>query len=285
MAQTPPTPKSPPLTTHLLSHLPDAFTTATQSPFLRHAASTTGLPKPLVSQWLANDRLYMQGYIKLAGRLLTVLRLPAKPTPPTVPRDKITIEERLLDWLVDALVNIRREERFFMQVAEKYGFDVDMSTEDGGGVNVVDETRKSEGLRRFEGLFDVLLVRGKLFDGGLVPWLEGAVAFWATEIVYFTAWSWAKEQAAVEDGKAANVGRGVDGAEDVNAAMRKEFIPNWTNEEFKAFVDRLGVLLDEGVERAVGGDEETKELVVQRAENVWRLVLDAEAAFWPEVDV
>ncbi|KAF1972271.1 putative transcription regulator PAB1642 [Bimuria novae-zelandiae CBS 107.79] len=255
------------LTSHLLSLNKDQFTRATQSPFLARAASGT-LSKSLISHWLANDRLYMQGYISLTGELLRTLKLPTRPTPS---KSAGTISLRLLDWLVGALANIRREERFFMDVAERYGLDVDLTESDGESIKA---ERKIEGLRKFEKLF------GSLTTGApketILPWLEGAVLFWATEKVYFEAWSWARREA---EGVQRSYDEDADGG-----AMRKEFIPNWTNGEFIKLVDTLQAILNEGGSEAIGGDEALKKRVEERAERVWSQLLDAEEAFWPMVE-
>ncbi|PSN59841.1 heme oxygenase-like protein [Corynespora cassiicola Philippines] len=254
------------LTSHLLS-LPATqaqFTRATQSPFLRQAASGS-VPKQKISNWLANDRLYMLGYIRLSGELLRILQLPSKPTPS---KDAGTVEVRLLDWLVDALANIRREERFFMDVAERFGLEVDIS--EAGTVKAED---KIEGLKRFEKLFGSLTTGAAPND--FLPWLEGAVLFWATEKVYFEAWSWAKRQAAEKGG---------DPEDDPDGgAMRKEFIPNWTNDEFITFVNTLEGIVNDGVKQAVNDDRTKWDEVVSRAEPVWKALLDAEEAFWPDL--
>lgn len=157
-----------------------------------------------------------------------------------------------------------------MDVAERYGLDVDISSSSG----TVDESKKIEGLKRFEKLFSSLTA-DKQDPNAFLPWLEGVAVFWATEIVYFTAWSWAKKQAS-------SVGGDTEKDED-GGAMRKEFIPNWTNDEFIQFVNTLEGILNEGVEEAIGRDQEKKEEVVQRAEKKWRDLLAAEAAFWPEI--
>jgi thiaminase len=255
------------LTSHLLAKEQDQFARATQSTFLRSAASGT-LSKATISHWLANDRLYMLGYIRLSGELLRILRLPSKPTHS---KDAGTVEIRLLDWLVDALANIRREERFFMDVAERYGLDVDLTESDD--VTVKDD-KKIEGLKRFETLF-ASLTTGEAASSPL-PWLEGAVLFWATEKVYFEAWRWAKRQA--KDAQEKTYESDEDGG-----AMRKEFIPNWTNAEFINFVNTLENILNEGVSQALAHDELSKEEVVGRAGRVWGQLLDAEEAFWPEI--
>lgn len=254
------------LSSYLLSTNKNQFTRATQSTFLSRAANGT-LPKATISHWLANDRLYMLGYIKLTGHLLRILQLSSKPTPS---KDAGSIEVRLLDWLVDALVNIRREERFFMDVAERYGLNVDLT--EGDGVTVKDE-RKIKGLKRYEKLFGSLTTG--TFDETTLPWLEGLVLFWGTEKVYFEAWSWAKREAA---GSTRSAEEDEDGG-----AMRKEFIDNWTNEEFIQFVDTLEAILNECVQQAVGGDEGLRKKVTERAAKVWEQLLDAEEAFWPDV--
>jgi thiaminase len=253
------------LTSYLLSLHEDQFTRATQSPFLKRAAEGS-LSKSVTSHWLANDRLYMRGYIRLTGELLRILELPEKPVP-TNSQDPI--ELRLLDWLVDALVNIRREERFFLDVAERYDINVDISDSEG----IVPNERKIEGLKKFESLFASLTAGESPND--VLPWLEGVVAFWATEKVYFTAWSWAKEQAAESSAKEAE--SDADGG-----AMRKEFIPNWTNEEFIKFVDTLEKILNDGAKAAIA-NEKTRKQVEDRAAQVWAQLLDAEEHFWPKL--
>lgn len=253
------------LTSHLLSLNQDQFTRATQAPFLAQAASGT-LPKDLISHWLANDRLYMQGYIRLTGALLRITRLPSKPTASKSPG---SVDLRLVDWLVDALVNIRREERFFMDVAERYELEVDLTESDGERIK---EERKIEGLKKYETLFNSLTTNEP--SESVLPWLEGVVLFWATEKVYFDAWSWAKKQAegTAQKSYELDADRG---------AMRKDFIPNWTNDEFISFVNTLQSILDEGVQEVVGRDPSLKKVIEDRAEQIWWQVLDAEEAFWP----
>ncbi|KAL5390446.1 hypothetical protein PMIN06_007978 [Paraphaeosphaeria minitans] len=256
------------LTSHLLYLSRDQITRATQSRFLARAASGT-LSKDVISHWLANDRLYMQGYIRLTGELLRITKVPTRPTPI---KDEGPLELRLVDWLVSALVNIRREERFFMDVAERYGLDVDLTGTDG--VTIADE-KKIEGLKRFERLFDSLTT-GQATET-ILPWLEGVVLFWGTEKVYFEAWSWAKRQA--EEMAEKEYASDADGG-----AVRNEFIENWTNDEFIQFVYTLEVILNEGVQGVVDGNEGLRKEVEKRAEGVWQRLLDAEEAFWPDVD-
>jgi thiaminase len=87
----------------------------------------------------------------------------------------------------------------------------------------------------------------------------------------------------------------VQGKDDPDdSALRKEFIPNWTSDEFVAFVEKIGEFVDllwsgEGearfVERNIRsgkgrGEQEMRERVLE----LWRRVLDAEQAFWPVVE-
>lgn len=63
--------------------------------------------------------------------------------------------------------------------------------------------------------------------------------------------------------------------------MRKEFIPNWTSEEFWVFVEKLGWFVDElwkhYPEREVVGERE-------RLSERWLQLLEVEKVFWPVVE-
>src|SRR3569833_3361569 len=112
----------PSFTEQLLSSNPDGWKAATQSPFLRAAASGT-LSKKNLGAWLANDRLYIHAYVKAAGRLLSLVNLPE------VLPDEVTVEMQLVDWICDALAAIRKEERWFTDSARRYGLEVDLATD------------------------------------------------------------------------------------------------------------------------------------------------------------
>ena len=60
------------------------------------------------------------------------------------------------------------------------------------------------------------------------------------------------------------------------AALHKEFIPNWTSEQFSGFVEKLASVTDAWAAEA--GDQEHE--VCQR---LWARVLQLETKFWPEV--
>ncbi|KAL0943688.1 uncharacterized protein CTRU02_201575 [Colletotrichum truncatum] len=249
------------LTKDLLASDEEGYRRATQSAFLRAAAAGQA-PKDVLGRWLANDRLYIHAYIKGVGRLLEALKLSD-----VVPATE-TVSEKLLQWLVDALVNVRREEKFFIETARRFGIEVNLPASENG---VVAQEDKLEGLRRFEELFGGF-ERGGSKDGTLA-WLEGAVLLYATEKCYLDAWSGAKD--ALDGGR--------DGSEDADGgALRKEFIPNWSSQEFREFVDNLGAIIDEGVKEVVKEQgKDVEEGLKERALKVWREVLLAEEHFWP----
>ena len=251
----------PTLTRSLLDSSPTTFRRATQSAFLKSAAAGQ-LSKEALGTWLANDRLYILSYIKAAGSVLSFLQLPqTAPRPGTSPSPV-----RLFDWIVDALVNIRREERFFVDAAARYGININLPPGDDGRVH---DDAKLEGLRLFEDLFGTV----EPHDGTL-PWLEPAVLFYATEKAYLEAWTWAKSQLVAQDSA-----KDADGG-----ALREEFIPNWTSGEFVKFVDQLGAIIDEAVAEEVRrGGAHMMQGLYDRALTVWNDVMMAEEAFWPTV--
>ncbi|KAK0726482.1 hypothetical protein B0T21DRAFT_271828, partial [Apiosordaria backusii] len=287
------------LTKHLLSLEPEVFQDATQHPFLLAAAKGT-LPKDVLSHWLVNDRLYIHAYIRAAGQLLSSLELPKHLPGEQAGNENEEEEEfevRLCDWLIEALGAVRREERMFLEVGGRYEL-VDFV----GVSSKAREVEKVKGLGVIEGLFkEVGVLRNERKEKGLsswllgaatagggdlpvsekIPWLEGAVTFWGTEKVYLEAWSWAREQQEERP----------NGKEDEDGgALRKEFIPNWSSDEFREFVERLGVLIDQAVQKEiemVGEDgnkqEEVKKQILGRVEGKWKTLLEGEKGFWPDV--
>lgn len=268
------------LTTHLLSLSPASYEAATQSPFLQ-AAGQGRLDKKTLGTWLANDRLYIHAYIKAVGRVLATIDLPqtTKKLTPAAKGEEAP-ETQLVDWLFATLAALRREERLFVDVARRYGLDVDLATEamaEGGReVRRVPGTVKLTGLVMFERLLGSLHPAASVDRTRPVPWLEAAVVFWGTERVYCDAWRWARSH---QEGEG-------DGAGDADGgALRRELVPNWANDEFQGFVERLAQVVDRAVDEAVeevGGG--VRKSLVERAEKVWRELVDAEAAFWPVVE-
>ncbi|KKY36972.1 putative transcription regulator [Diaporthe ampelina] len=264
------------LTTYLLGVDPPAYKAATEAPFLA-AAGEGRLDKQTLGKWLANDRLYLHAYIKAVGRTLSVVDLPQTTPEPSA---EAAPETRLVDWLFSTLTALRREERLFIHVARMYDLSIDLETmttsEGGRRVKRVPGTAKLPGLVMFEKLFGSLHPASSVDRNLPLPWLEAAVVFWGTERSYSDAWTWARSKQAGE----ADAGPGdADGG-----ALRKEFIPNWGNSEFAAFVEQLSGTIDHAVSEAVAvlGDD-VKQALVQRSHKVWTELVAAEKAFWPVV--
>lgn len=265
------------LTSHLLGRR-EEFEAATQHPFLL-AAAEGRLSKDVLGRWLSNDRLYIHSYIKAAGKMLASLDLPQE-----VPEHE-AYETQLVDWLIEALTAVRREECFFIDVADRYGLSIDLGTQ---RATVAGESRapndlKLPGLIMIEGIFANLAPQAVISTADLppnssLPWLEAAVTFWGTEKCYLDAWTWARNKQI----QGANASRDADGG-----ALRKEFIPNWSSPEFRAFVDKLGALIDSAVDELVkssGNEEEAIKAVAERIEPKWISLLAAEASFWPDME-
>ncbi|KAF2999321.1 hypothetical protein E8E13_005129 [Curvularia kusanoi] len=268
------------LTTHLLSISIPQFKRTTTAPFLSLAARGQ-LPKPLIASWLANDRLYIQGYISLAENLIRIIESTSSATRATATTHDIdSIESRLLRWLDAAIENVKREFAWFDEMTAAYNLTSPVPS----------STQKSLGVQRFEALFQEL---SSAPPTSFLPWLEGAVCLFSTEKVYYEAWSWARKQdrrrsadapGARSRSRSPNPAT-VDYSGDLDGgAMRKEFIPNWSNKNFMMFVETLERIINEGVGAAVGKDDQKWQEVKQRADKVWQRTLDAEEAFWPEVE-
>jgi hypothetical protein len=260
----------PSFTSSLLTSDTTAYTHATTSPFLTSAARGT-TSKALLGRWLANDRLYIHAYIAGTGRLLPLLTLPpAAPSDGSAPRDTST---RLLDWIVAALVNVRREEGFFLETAHRYGLDVNLpgaAALHSSSTAAEFAAAKLEGLRRWEALFGSIAAGP---EGQPLPWLEGAVIFWGTEVCYLDAWTGVKN--ALDP--AGDAAKDADGG-----ALRADFINNWTTDEFRRFVDDLRDIIDDAVEEEVRlHGEDIRAVFYERALEQWKKVLAAEETFWP----
>jgi len=270
------------LTSHLLSSQPELYKAATQSDFLL-AGAEGRLPKEKLGKWLAADRLYIHSYIRAAGQLLSSLDFPTYVDP--FGKEDAAWETQLADWLIEALVAIRREERFFIDVSKRYGLSLEML-----GPSSNDSVQQPTALERMQKIFADVTPHvsahacGTSMSTPLLPWLEGAVTFWGTERVYLDAWSFAHAKAAER-----SRGSPADGHQDADGgALRKEFIPNWTSPEFVAFVERLGSIVDQAVQKVldaaqaeVGKAEKIKSEILARVESRWRTLLEAERDFWP----
>ncbi|KAK4125696.1 heme oxygenase-like protein [Parathielavia appendiculata] len=267
------------LTDHLLATQEPLYKSATQHPFLL-AGAEGRLPKDILSRWLANDRLYIHSYIRAAGQLLASIDLPKQ-----VPRSQEAFETQLADWLIEALVAIRKEERFFIDVADRYDLGIDITTPFPPASQTSANTlEKLPGLVQMETIFASVAALTKSQTTQLIPWLEGALTFWGTERCYLDAWSWARDKA--EERRAS--GGQVDKEDADGGALRKEFIPNWSSPEFAQFVVRLGKLIDDAVASVLEGREaeereKLKGEILARVEGKWKSLLEAERQFWPEL--
>ncbi|KAH8676026.1 hypothetical protein BX600DRAFT_193361 [Xylariales sp. PMI_506] len=248
----------------------ELYTRSTQSAFLSLAGQGR-LPKGALSQWLAQDRLYAQAYLRFIGCLISRLRLPT--AAPAVG----TLEWRVLGVLNGALTGIITELQFFEKTARAYGLDLTAATT-GAEAPPADTKGSAFGPNKvtqaYISLFDSFGPGSPEVSGSVKKeksLLEGLVLLWATEKVYLDAWSYAKEEGAV----------GMkEGEEDLDGgALRTEFIPNWTSDAFRQFVMDIQECLDEYA--AKQGDDE----VHDDAAAVWKEVLELEEGFWPKVNL
>ena len=236
----------------------EGYSAATQAPFLL-AAGLGQVDKKTLSQWLSQDRLYAQGYVRFIGMMLSKMRLPT--TPGTT-----NVQWQVTDMLISALTNIRRELLFFEDVAERYGLDLETPWPGEGTFAPTTTTR---------GYLDLFMNAAS--PGASL--LESMVVLWATEKCYYSAWHYAlysmsrPEQPGNKESKLADA----DGA-----ALRRELITNWTSDEFRDFVLQLEALVDElaSIEEEKNNLDEQKPRCVE----IWKQVLWLEARFWPALE-
>lgn len=257
------------LTKHLLSESPSEFAKATQSPFLL-AAAQGRLDKDTLRSWLINDRKYIHAYIVGVETMLAQLQNP----PDEAELDGS--EPALATWLTEAVANVRREERFFLDVAARYGIDLEPRADDS----------RPDCVLAYETMFKFVPLNPVVTEPW---WLDAAVLFWATEKCYLEAWTWAKGQLNEQSPE-----MDADGG-----ALRTEFIPNWSSPEFADFVDRLAHIIDEAVNKLSENIENTKEtslahirtmneavfvkMSVQNPQKLFLKVLETEEQFWPVI--
>ncbi|KAJ9630446.1 hypothetical protein H2203_000967 [Taxawa tesnikishii (nom. ined.)] len=240
-----------PLTSHLLSSSPHSFSLATQHSFLKRAGSGT-LPASTLTSWLIQDRLYALSYVAFIGSLLAKAQLSAQSDRTS------TIEWKIVDLLIDALVNIRREVGMFEDILREH-FDWGK----GGEGDKVDEARPETTV--YQNLFKAAAAPDK-------DLLVGMTVLWATEKCYLEAWRHAKAQSPVKEQE-----------QKTPKVLRDVLIPNWTDPEFEAFVDRIGALTDEFAE-SYGFTRNERSRELHQCMVAWNQVVWAEEKFWPDVD-
>ncbi|KAJ5239936.1 heme oxygenase-like multi-helical [Penicillium chermesinum] len=266
-----------PLTAWLLSATPDALQRATTHPFLASAGRGT-LPKQTLSQWLSQDRLYAQSYIRFIGHLLTKIRLDSTSTATSA------LSRQAANVLIDALVNIRTELLFFESTAAAYGLDLTaISAEDGGGSTGSTAINASAGISTTGSAScpgtGGGTGSGAVEDPAATPsTVEPVQGEGAQRHRLCGAQGECQVQARSEEA------RGVeDGKVDADGgALREKFIPNWSSDEFEGFVNQIGDVLDALAGQIKGAEE--SELMRARCLEWWRQVVWLEERFWPPMD-
>lgn len=269
-----------PLTSLLRITSKSAFEKATKHPFLQ-AAGKGELPKEKLSQWLAQDRLYAQAYVRFIGGLLTKVVLPTN-DPHCRPKRAVPIEQHVFDILVESLNNIQRELRFFDEVTVEYDLDVTaLSNQQSEDQHF--ESGYLEPLHTTRAYIDLFMSA----SSSGVTLLEGMTVLYATEYVYLHAWKHAADvmsSTATSHETLLSPASFSTGAErDLDGgALRRKFIPNWSSPEFEKFVIRLGEVVDELAGCVKGADviEKTRSQCI----GWYRQILWLEAQFWPDVD-
>ncbi|KAL1964112.1 hypothetical protein VTN77DRAFT_7530 [Rasamsonia byssochlamydoides] len=267
-----------PLTSFLTSCGKVAFKRATKHPFLK-AAGEGQVSKLTLSRWLSQDRLYAHAYIRFIGMLLSKVVLPPR-NPDSAKTRAPTTEQRVFDILVEALVNIQRELRFFEDTALEYGLDLTALEES-------EEKEKEKGPVVFGPLpitrayIDLFMAAGS--PGASL--LEGMTVLFATEYCYLHAWKYAASVMETSSPRPtepspASFSTGYERDPD-GGALRRKFIPNWSNPEFEKFVDTIRDVTDELAGRVKGAEEAEREK--GKCIGWWRQVLWLEEKFWPKM--
>lgn len=261
------------VTSLLTSTFGSLFDRATKHPFLK-AAGQGQISKTILSEWLAQDRLYAQSYIRFIGLLLSKVRLPSG-NPNTRKSQEPTTEQRVFDILVEALVGIQSELRFFDSTAAEYGLDLTAIPRD---------EVEGEGTSGIFGPSPITRAYVDLFmsaGSAGVSLLEGMSVLFATEYSYLQAWKYAafiSMSTSTTTGLVGDLDMDADGG-----ALRRKFIPNWSSLEFEQFVLRLQDVTDELGGRVKGAEEGERER--GKCLGWWKQVLWLEERFWPQVEV
>jgi len=238
-----------PLTDVLLEHQPYLLELATRAPFLA-AAGTGNLSKALLSKWLSQDRLYAQAYIGFIGALIARVDLPYA----HVEDKQSSLRWRIVNMLSSLLENMNHELKLFENVAKRYGLNLEFPPRPDVYFTADMATKQYIDLFR------------AFWTDPTMTLLEGLVVLWASKYCHFNAWRYAASHL--------NPRRrdDLDGG-----ALRNEFIPNWTSDEFAKFVDEITVCTNLLAEREEAGRK------IEVLKEVWMHVLSIERKFWPEM--
>ncbi|KAK4686780.1 large subunit ribosomal protein L38e, partial [Tremellales sp. Uapishka_1] len=228
---------------------------ATTHRFLQQTGELS-VDKEVLTKWLRQDYLYAYvGYIKVslpgrssahkkfAGHLISLLPLSTRNEP-----------SKPLALLSYSLSNVVRETAFFVSTASDHGLDL---FDANGELPIVDPL-----LGPYEGTTKSYVE----YLHSIKTLEEGLTALWGMEMVYNTAWSFAKTHLPKLTADVTN--------EKQKAILK--FVDNWTNDEFVQFVADCGESLDE-LNLEVGSE------TADRCEEVFRRCLWLEERFWPAV--
>ncbi|WWC87521.1 uncharacterized protein L201_002411 [Kwoniella dendrophila CBS 6074] len=240
-------------TNYLLDKYAEDFKKATTHPFLKTAGEGTIESEPL-REWLKQDYLYAYvGYIKFASSLLSKLHL--SPTASSI--TKTSNVSRSVEVLTFSLANVKRETDFFLETASKYGLGVFDNKQNQNKDKLLGEY--NEITRSYVDFLHAI--------GGLGSIEEGLTLLWGMEKAYYEAWSYAKSHYQDKFPKS--------NLSETQKALEL-FIDNWTNSEFKEFVDGCEEILNNS-EIKLGSESS------ERCEDVFKRTLWLEQRFWPSI--
>lgn len=235
------------LTDHLLSLDEVSFKKATQHEFLVQTGSLQIKPEHLKS-WLIQDRYYTGGYIKMMG--LMISRLPLYEEQRDLgDNDPFYSPEKaqaIIKTLSFALSNVYRESQFFTDILSRAPYtQCDQSTQQKPWTSrYVDYVRK--------------VANESGYDLG-----EALVALWTMEIVFFRAWTFAKQNSTSKSNK---------DALSTHEETCHQLMNNWTLDEFAGFVDDCELLVNQ-----LNTSDKRR---IASYERVYRDILALEVEFW-----
>ncbi|KAI0443647.1 heme oxygenase-like protein [Xylaria telfairii] len=240
-----------------IAHL---YQRATQSQFLRLGGQGR-LARETLSEWLSQDRLYAQAYIRFIGGLISRIELPAEVD---TNGTSATLQWRILTMLQGCLVGIMRELRFFEETASSYNLDLAAvgPGEQRFGPNAT--------TKAYIELFDSFTTQPQGEPPRTI--FDGLVVLWATEKAYLAAWSYANQYST----QTTDLDKDFDGG-----ALRKLFIPNWTSQPFQDFVREIQECADAYAESLMGEDNADAQFVTAAA--MVKKVFVLEEGFWPVI--
>ncbi|KAI0468617.1 heme oxygenase-like protein [Xylaria cf. heliscus] len=252
----------PLLTESLLAdaEIANLYQRATQSQFLR-LGGQGHLARENLSEWLSQDRLYAQAYIRFIGGLISRIKLPAEADAKGA---SATLQWRILILLQGCLTGIMQELRFFEETASTYDLDLAAA---GPGEQIFGPNATT---KAYIDLFDSFAAQPQEESSRTL--FDGLVVLWATEKAYLEAWSYANQHSA----GTTEFEKDFDGG-----ALRKAFIPNWTSGPFREFVREIQECTDAYAESQTG-EENTDARFVTAAAMV-KKVFVLEEGFWPVI--